>query len=73
MLALSEEEKSLYTPITFDTEEYRKSIGHSKLIHDTKEEVLMNRWRYPSLSIHGWLCIICEFTTNTGYIVCDGL
>jgi len=34
-------------------EEYRKDMGHNKLIHDKKEEVLMHRWRYPSLSLHG--------------------
>lgn len=50
---LTEEEKATYTDIDFDKEEYRADIGHNKLIHDTKEEVLMHRWRYPSLSLHG--------------------
>ncbi|EDO27591.1 predicted protein, partial [Nematostella vectensis] len=34
-------------------DEYREDIGTSKLMHETKEELLMHRWRYPSLSIHG--------------------
>ncbi|XP_068675134.1 cytosolic non-specific dipeptidase-like isoform X2 [Montipora foliosa] len=50
---LTEDEKATYTDIDFDKEEYRADIGHNKLIHDTKEEVLMHRWRYPSLSLHG--------------------
>ena len=33
--------------------EYKGDIGAEKLIHDKKEHVLMARWRYPSLSIHG--------------------
>ncbi|KAK2183776.1 hypothetical protein NP493_289g01025 [Ridgeia piscesae] len=53
VLPLTEEEKKLYSPIDFDMEEYRKDMGHNKLIHDKKEEVLMHRWRYPSLSLHG--------------------
>ena len=36
-------------------EEYRQDLGASKLIHDRKEDVLMGRWRYPSLSLHGEL------------------
>lgn len=50
---LTEEEKKLYDPIDFDMEDYRKDIGSPKLIHDKKEDVLMHRWRYPSLSLHG--------------------
>ncbi|KAL9955615.1 hypothetical protein ACROYT_G036964 [Oculina patagonica] len=50
---LTDDERATYTDIDFDKEEYRADIGHNKLIHDTKEEVLMHRWRYPSLSIHG--------------------
>ncbi|XP_013414332.1 cytosolic non-specific dipeptidase [Lingula anatina] len=50
---LTDEEKQLYKPIEFDMEDYRQDLGAEKLIHDTKEEVLMHRWRYPSLSIHG--------------------
>lgn len=50
---LTEEEKKLYEPIDFDPEEYKKDVGVTALIHDKKDDILMHRWRYPSLSIHG--------------------
>ncbi|KAK7098494.1 cytosolic non-specific dipeptidase-like [Littorina saxatilis] len=50
---LTPEEKALYDPIDFDKDDYRQDIGTNKLIHDKKEDVLMARWRYPSLSLHG--------------------
>ncbi|XP_027036203.1 cytosolic non-specific dipeptidase-like isoform X1 [Pocillopora damicornis] len=53
VLPLTDDERATYTDIDFDKEEYRQDLGHKKLIHNSKEEVLMRRWRYPSLSIHG--------------------
>ncbi|KAK7490769.1 hypothetical protein BaRGS_00017998 [Batillaria attramentaria] len=50
---LTADEKALYDPIDFDMEDYRNDLGAPKLIHDKKEDVLMHRWRYPSLSLHG--------------------
>ncbi|KAK3592564.1 hypothetical protein CHS0354_000893 [Potamilus streckersoni] len=50
---VTEEEKNSYGPIDFDKEEYMQDIGTKKLIHAEKEDVLMARWRHPSLSIHG--------------------
>ncbi|XP_062609502.1 cytosolic non-specific dipeptidase-like [Saccostrea cucullata] len=50
---LTEEEKKLYEPIDFEPEEYKKDVGVTSLIHNKKEDILMHRWRYPSLSIHG--------------------
>ncbi|XP_072323271.1 cytosolic non-specific dipeptidase-like [Scyliorhinus torazame] len=50
---LTEDEKLLYDKIDFDVEEYCKDTGARKLLHDTKHQILMHRWRYPSLSIHG--------------------
>ncbi|XP_078543959.1 cytosolic non-specific dipeptidase-like [Lissotriton helveticus] len=50
---LTEEEKKLYAKTTFNLEDYKADVGTSKLLHDTKEEVLMHVWRYPALSIHG--------------------
>nr|XP_029521318.1 cytosolic non-specific dipeptidase-like [Oncorhynchus nerka] len=47
------EEKKLYEKIDFDMVEYAKDIGAGKLLHDRKEAILMHRWRYPSLSLHG--------------------
>lgn len=51
--ALTDEEKQLYAKADFDKEAYRLEIGTNQLIHDKKEDVLMSRWRYPSLTIHG--------------------
>lgn len=34
-------------------EQYRRTIGAKKLSRSSKSELLMNIWRYPSLSIHG--------------------
>ncbi|KAJ8734765.1 hypothetical protein PYW08_014015 [Mythimna loreyi] len=51
---LTENEKKLYTNIDFDTDGYKNSIGAPKLAHNgDKEQILMHRWRYPSLSLHG--------------------
>lgn len=33
-------------------EEYKNSLGVSKLLTDDPKELLMKRWRYPTLSIH---------------------
>jgi len=50
---LTDLEKATYDPIDFDVEEYKKDIGAKKLIMEDKPSVLMARWRYPSLSLHG--------------------
>ncbi|XP_036371539.1 cytosolic non-specific dipeptidase-like [Megalops cyprinoides] len=50
---LTEEEKTLYEKIDFDMDEYCRELGACKLLHDTKEQILMHRWRFPSLSLHG--------------------
>lgn len=50
---LNPTEESLYKKIDFDITEYRKNIGCKQLLHNDKESILMHRWRYPSLSIHG--------------------
>ncbi|KAK5642967.1 hypothetical protein RI129_009134 [Pyrocoelia pectoralis] len=51
---LTEEEVELYNPITFNVDEYRKFVGCNKLAHnEDKIQLLMHRWRYPVLSIHG--------------------
>ncbi|MBN3296187.1 CNDP2 dipeptidase, partial [Amia calva] len=50
---LTDEENKLYEKIDFDMEEYCKDVGACKLLHNTKEQILMHRWRYPSLSLHG--------------------
>lgn len=50
---VTEAEEKLYDSIDFDMEGYRKEMGHGCLVHDCKHKVLMHRWRYPSLSLHG--------------------
>jgi len=51
---VTEEEKATYANIDFDPEEYRANIGAPKLIHgEDKMKILMARWRFPSLSLHG--------------------
>jgi len=47
------EEVELYKKIDFDVEDYKKDIAVDNLVTDDKVKVLMNRWRFPSLSLHG--------------------
>lgn len=51
----TEQEESLYRGISFDLTDFQKEAGdvRSLIGGDNIKEVLMNRWRYPSLSIHG--------------------
>uniref|UniRef100_A0A7S3LVK0 Cytosolic nonspecific dipeptidase n=1 Tax=Palpitomonas bilix TaxID=652834 RepID=A0A7S3LVK0_9EUKA len=51
--AVSDEEMASYEPIDFSVEAFRKDVGSKALLHESKEKVLMHRWRFPSLSIHG--------------------
>lgn len=47
-------ENEIYENISFDVNEYRTNIGTKCLMHkEDKTQLLMHRWRYPSLSIHG--------------------
>ncbi|TKR64621.1 hypothetical protein L596_025119 [Steinernema carpocapsae] len=50
---VTEEEKKNYEGIDFNHEEFRNDVKAHKLTRDTKHEVLMNRWRFPALSLHG--------------------
>ncbi|XP_037365564.1 beta-Ala-His dipeptidase [Talpa occidentalis] len=50
---VTDEEREMYEAIDLDLEEYRNSSQVKKFLFDTKEEILMHLWRYPSLSIHG--------------------
>ncbi|XP_015586059.1 cytosolic non-specific dipeptidase [Cephus cinctus] len=43
-----------YKTIEFDVNEFRSTVGTKKLAHnEDKTQLLMHRWRHPSLSIHG--------------------
>ena len=50
---LTEEEKGLYSGISYTMENLYESLGSRTSIFSNKEETLMARWRYPSLSLHG--------------------
>ncbi|XP_053427844.1 beta-Ala-His dipeptidase isoform X3 [Nycticebus coucang] len=50
---LTEKERNIYKSIDLDLEEYKNSSQVKKFLFDTKEEILMHLWGYPSLSIHG--------------------
>ncbi|EJW78124.1 CNDP dipeptidase 2 [Wuchereria bancrofti] len=50
---VTNEERKLYETLDFDVEEYRADIGAIKLLSDSKEKILMKRWRYSTLSLHG--------------------
>jgi len=50
---VTEDEKRLYDNIDFSLEGYRTEVGCGKLLSDDKCNLLMRRWRFPSLSIHG--------------------
>ncbi|CAK9828888.1 Cytosolic non-specific dipeptidase [Anthophora retusa] len=51
---LREKEVKSYETIEFDTSEFKESIGANKLLHNgDKIQLLMHRWRQPSLSLHG--------------------
>lgn len=53
---LTDQERALYESIDFDVQQYKKDAGVNGLHACTKDcpkQTLMNRWRYPSLSIHG--------------------
>ncbi|KAI5736075.1 hypothetical protein M8J77_026337 [Diaphorina citri] len=50
---LGDTEEQFYEKIDFDTEDFRTAIDHPKLTKADKTQVLMSRWRYPSLSLHG--------------------
>ncbi|XP_036891777.1 beta-Ala-His dipeptidase isoform X1 [Sturnira hondurensis] len=50
---VTEEERQLYAATNLDLAEFWHSAQVKKFLFDTKEEILMHLWRYPSLSIHG--------------------
>mmetsp|Transcript_57693 Transcript_57693/g.122745 ORF Transcript_57693/g.122745 Transcript_57693/m.122745 type:complete len:553 (+) Transcript_57693:100-1758(+) len=55
--AVTDKEMESYKQVDFDVEEFKQDAGvakvHNTLLHPTKEGVLMHRWRYPTLSLHG--------------------
>ena len=49
------EEEALYDGISFSLQDYQEEnrISSGKLLHGDKKSLLMARWRYPTLSLHG--------------------
>ncbi|KTW28739.1 metallodipeptidase [Pneumocystis jirovecii RU7] len=50
---LSEKENALYDGISITMEDIYHSAGSKTTIYDKEKCILMHRWRYPSLSLHG--------------------
>lgn len=50
---LSEKEEELYHLIDYELSDLNQASGSDTGIFDNKKDVLMHRWRYPSLSLHG--------------------
>ncbi|KAI8985116.1 hypothetical protein BDB01DRAFT_721826 [Pilobolus umbonatus] len=50
---LSDEEESTYDDLSFKMEELDAAVGNSIAIFDDIRHTLQNRWRNPSLSLHG--------------------
>ena len=53
VLPVTDEERKMYTNIDFECEQYRSEVGCGRLLTNDKIDLLMRRWRFPSLSIHG--------------------
>lgn len=50
----TEDERKVFDGITFDVADYRNDLGCKKLMYnEDKVQLLMHRWRYPTVSIHG--------------------
>lgn len=50
---VTEKEKEIYEKIDFSLEELNEASGSNTALYTSKEDILMHRWRYPSLSVHG--------------------
>ncbi|XGW33413.1 hypothetical protein V3C99_017660 [Haemonchus contortus] len=50
---LTEAERKVYEKIDFNMEGFKSDIAAHGLLKSTKHEILINRWRNPSLSLHG--------------------
>lgn len=56
---LTDKEKEAVSKVEFDIEEYKKDTGiatlgeKARFLYDSNDEILMHRWRHPTLSLHG--------------------
>ncbi|MHA2250548.1 MAG: M20/M25/M40 family metallo-hydrolase [Candidatus Kariarchaeaceae archaeon] len=53
VLPLGSTEESLYDAIEYDLVRYREALGVKALQFDNVKKVLLHKWRYPTISIHG--------------------
>lgn len=47
------EERGMYENLTFDIDDFKRQIGCDELRSKDKVQILMDRWRNPSVSLHG--------------------
>lgn len=50
---VTDAEREIYKSITYSVEEFNESSNSTTCLFDNKEDILMHRWRMPSLSVHG--------------------
>lgn len=50
---VTKKEAGLYKDIEFDVDELNLAAGSNTAIYQDKKDILMHRWRFPSLSLHG--------------------
>ena len=50
---VTEKENEIYKKIDFSVDELNEATGSKTSLYQKKEDILMHRWRFPSLSIHG--------------------
>ena len=60
---VTDEELETYKTIDFNIEDFRGDLAAAKLTEDNKADLLMRRWRFPTLSVHGWqVKLYCRFS-----------
>lgn len=50
---VTESEDEIYKAIDFSVEELNEASGSNTSMYQDKKDILMHRWRFPSLSLHG--------------------
>jgi di- and tripeptidase len=65
---VSKTEKDMYSRIDLDLTAYKEKFGLAEVHADSKEELLMKQWRYPTMSVHG---IVSSSQNNPTSIPCS--
>ncbi|KAI9197443.1 uncharacterized protein BJ171DRAFT_519545 [Polychytrium aggregatum] len=50
---VTDDEHKLYTDLDFSVKDIHQAIDATNTIHENKQDILMHRWRFPTLSLHG--------------------